>query len=337
MQLEKNKHMLWVTWENQRRNREISKRFGADLIEYSFIDQIVNPLKKYPLAITLTLVALIKRKPDIIFCQNPSIVLSLMIVILGRLFNRTTIVDAHNAGIFPLNGRSLFLLSTSRFIQRKASVTLVSNQNLKRHVDANGGNAFVMPDPIPAFNSHEFIRLNNDFSVLFICSFAEDEPYEMVFQAGNFLPKSIRIYVTGNFEKKNINPNHLPDNIKLLGFMPEAEFVSMLSSVDATIDLTDRENCLVCGAYESISAEKPMVLSDTVALRTFFNKGAVYTQHSPVAIAQAIINIKENYEKLKDEIEGLKLEKNSEWFSRQNEFMNWLSINVVQRHSRNAR
>ena len=58
------------------------------------------------------------------------------------------------------------------------------------------------------------------------------------------------------------------------------EYVSMLYSVDATIDLTNRENCLVCGAYESVAAGKPMILSKTQALMEYFNKGAVYVEHT---------------------------------------------------------
>ena len=58
--------------------------------------------------------------------------------------------------------------------------------------------------------------------------------------------------------------------------------------MDATIDLTTRENCLVCGAYQSIAAGKPMVLSKTRALQTFFPAGAVYTDNSAADIRRCI-------------------------------------------------
>jgi hypothetical protein len=49
----------------------------------------------------------------------------------------------------------------------------------------------------------------------------------------------------------------------------------MMRSVDATIVLSERENCLLCGAYETVASEKPMILSNKEALRNYFDKGAI--------------------------------------------------------------
>jgi hypothetical protein len=48
------------------------------------------------------------------------------------------------------------------------------------------------------------------------------------------------------------------------------------------------ENCLVCGAYEAVALQKPLVTSDTSALRSYFSAGTVFTRHEPQAIARAV-------------------------------------------------
>ena len=99
----------------------------------------------------------------------------------------------------------------------------------------------------------------------------------------------------------------------LTGFIPESEYIAMLNSVDAVIDLTNRENCLVCGAYESIAAGKPMVLSRTVALMEYFNEGAVYVDHNEVSIANGIKEVISRKEELSVKIKNLKKIRYAEW------------------------
>ncbi len=309
------KKPIWITWESQRRNREIAKRIGADLYEWDQIDRINNPIRKYTYGLFKTVILLLKVKPNIVFCQNPSIILSLFVCISAKLFPFEAVVDAHNAGLFPLEGRSKILMGISKLTQKLAFLTIVTNEALKVRVQKNGGTAFVLPDPIPEFAEiGKTYSLGHSFNTLFICSFAEDEPYENVFEAADILNDSYHIYVTGNYKKKfDYPPARLAGNITLLGFVPETEFTRFLHSVDITIDLTNRENCLVCGAYESVAAEKPMIISDTKSLRDYFDKGAVYTDNSADSIAQSIKIAKDNYSRLKEEIRVLKTAKQAIW------------------------
>jgi len=62
----------------------------------------------------------------------------------------------------------------------------------------------------------------------------------------------------------------MSDNLTLTAFIDDNAYVTLLYSCDLIVDLTTREDCLVCGAYESVSAEKPLLLSDTTALRVFW-------------------------------------------------------------------
>jgi len=312
---------LWITWENQRRNRELSRRLGVPLLELAAVDRIPNPVRKYLSGALWTLRHLLRRAPRRVWCQNPSLALSLLMLAYARVRRAFLVVDAHNAGLFPLEGRVPLLNALSRLVQRGADLTVVTNTPLADHVAANGGRPFLLPDPIPYLDGFERERLAGQASLLFICTYAMDEPYAEVFEAARRLPPTIRIYVSGNYAKRGIDPAALPSNLVLTGYLSEEAYIRLLRSVDATIDLTTRENCLVCGAYESIAAGKPMVLSKTRAIQKFFPAGAVYTDNSAADIRRCIEQVLADRGRLAAEIRGLRQKREAEWEQRKHELL----------------
>ncbi len=307
---------IWITWENQRRNRELSHALNARLYELKEIDLIKNPVKKYALGLLKTIRILLNERPLLIFCQNPSLILSAFLVTIRKPARFRVVVDAHNAGLFPKEGESYLLGMLSRYIQRHADLTIVTNKGLQEHVEKNGGKAFILQDKIPAIPVRPSKELGKGFNLLFICSYGDDEPYEKVFEAARKLAPEVHIYVTGNYRKKDIDTASVPGNVTLLGYVSEDQYVEMLNSVDATIDLTTREDCLVCGAYETVSVEKPQILSNTKALRSYFHKGVVYTEHTAQDIAMSVQQLLDEKERLKQEAVELKRHLENEWEKR---------------------
>lgn len=307
---------IWITWENQRRNRELSHALNARLYELKEIDLIKNPVKKYALGLLKTIRILLNERPLLIFCQNPSLILSAFLVTIKKPARFRVVVDAHNAGLFPKEGESYLLGLLSRYIQRHADLTIVTNRGLQKHVEKNGGKAFILQDKIPTIPVSQPKKLSKSFNLLFICSYGEDEPYEAVFEAAWKLAPEVHIYVTGNYRKKDIDAASVPGNVTLLGYVSEDQYVDMLNSVDATIDLTTREDCLVCGAYETVAVEKPQILSDTKALRSYFHKGAIYTEHTAQDIAVSVQQLIDEKERLKREAVELKRHLKNEWEKR---------------------
>ncbi len=306
------KDAVWITWESQRRNRELSSALGVRLYEYADIDDIEGFGGKYLKGLARTAGLIRREEPSLVFCQNPSLVLASFLVSVKKPAGFKVCVDAHNAGLFPREGRPSPLMAVSRYVQRFADLTLVTNEGLAAHVRRNGGRPFILPDRIPAVPDTGRAELQGGFNLLFICSYAEDEPYELVFEAARGL-RDTCIYVTGNCSKKGISREGLPPNVVLTGYLPECLYFRMLNSVDGTIDLTTRQDCLVCGAYESVGAVKPQILSDTPALRGHFHKGAVYTGHSVEALREAIRKLREHAGRLGDEARELKRELTARW------------------------
>jgi len=283
------KKAYWVTWEIQPRNRSMSQLLGIELFEI-----IINKPRmiKYPFLIWRTLGLIIKNRPDVLIVQNPSIVLAFVASIFKNIFSYKLIMDAHNAGIYPLEGRNKFLNNIARLICQRVDVTIVTNQQLARQVEAWEGRAFVMPDPLPRYSISKTPSVDKSCKVfLLICTWAADEPYLEIIKAAESLGDQIQLRITGNYRKKlsQSNIDSLQKNIHLLGYISEEKYLLELSAADFTIDLTTREHCLVCGAYESVAMGVPGIISDTEVNRDVFSKGFIFSGNDVDSIRRAII------------------------------------------------
>jgi glycosyltransferase involved in cell wall biosynthesis len=300
---------IWITWEKQRRNLGISSALSWPLCEI-----IVNKprLMRYLYSIYLTLKNIQSDKPDVIAVQNPSIVLAMLGVILKYLFKYTLIIDAHNSGILPAEGKSNTLMFISRWLQRNADITIVTNPELQMVVESNGGKAYVLPDSLPDVPSIASLELEGRVNIVFICTYNVDEPYREVIEAARLLPDDVLIYITGKYQGK-VEPLLMPKNVKILGYVSEETFWAMLTSADIIMDLTLREGCLVCGAYEGVALLKPLILSDTRVLRSYFNDGCVYVKPDVSSIASGILEAIDCIDNLHFGISKLKGEIEVEW------------------------
>jgi glycosyltransferase involved in cell wall biosynthesis len=77
--------------------------------------------------------------------------------------------------------------------------------------------------------------------------------------------------------------------------------------------LTTADDNLVCGGYEAVAAGKPLILSDTHALRALFRRGAVFTNNESAAIARAINTALRRADALRSEIKELSREMQVDW------------------------
>lgn len=293
------KHLFWITWEKQVRNRGLSSSLNASYYEFNYN---LPRLLRYTLCLARTLKVLMRARGHIVFVQNPSIVLSVVAVILRPIMSYKLVVDAHNSAIFP-NTKALKVLSA--FVFKHANYILVSNKNLVESVSFESREkVLVLPDPLPQFENIEYLRsLEVDTKkIVFICSWAEDEPYFEVFDAAYKLPE-FEFYITGKLKGVELQyKREIPKNVILTGYLSDDEYHNLLATSSVIIDLTTRENCLVCGAYEALALERPFLISDKKAIREYFTAGCVYVDNTSTGIIQGIDELTANYNQLKDEV-----------------------------------
>lgn len=323
----KNK-VLWISWENHKRTLELSQAIKCDLY---VINYNTYRLIRYILCLIKTIQTIYYNQPKLLIVQNPSIVLALSCVGLRKLFGFSLIVDAHNAAITPDNIYLRKLYFIYKYVHKKADITLVTNKYLASKIEENKGFPLILPDKIPdiRYDNLQLKKLTGTQNFLFICTFALDEPYFEVLEAAKNIDQDICIYITGNYRKaKKLDLRNLSSNIYLEGFLPEREYWELLLASDFVIDLTYRNDCLVCGAYEALAGKKPLILSDTRVNRDYFYKGVVYTENLSDSISEAINYSIANKIKLKKNIIELRKELSQAWIANLSDLEKNLSLYV---------
>ena len=302
--------IIWVAWEEHRRTKELAKYLNVEL----FILKSNWPrIIKYPILLLQTLRIFIKHKPEVVFVQNPSIVLAVFCCYIKKICKFKLVADLHNAAVIPENKIQKSLYFVYQIVHRRADINIVTNARLKEKI-LPFKEVLVMPDKLPAITD-DFVKnksIENDYFV-FICTFGIDEPFNEAIEAARLI-EDVHVYVTGNHAKCPYKiKNNIPKNVTLTGYLADSEYLNLLKYSVGVIDLTNREDCLVCGAYEAVSLEKPLILSNTQALKSYFYKGAVYCENNRFSIKDAIQEIIKNKLLYEVQIRELKKELISEW------------------------
>lgn len=314
------KSRIWITWDDHPRSRTLSYQFGAD---YIVLDYNGIWVFRY-FFLTIRTAYLISRiSPDLVFCQNPSLILNFCLCFLKKIYRFRLIADRHTNFAFrhAKSYRLKWILYrvVSNFTIRHSDLTIVTNDFLKKYVECSGGNSAVLPDMLPAIEVPKSLKDGGDFckgfSFLFVCTFSDDEPYAEVIEAAQTLPGEDRIYISGNYHKGNGISSCPYKNVVFLGFVNDDDYFRYMKSVDAVIVLTSLDYTLNCGAYEAVSLGKPMILSDTETIRNYFEKGCIYTDLSASGIAHSLAMCKENVSRLNCEVRDLREKLSSDWFT----------------------
>ena len=285
------KSKIWITWEAHRRSSVLSEQFGAKyfVLECKSKHRIIRYIR---LSIK-TLNIINKEKASYVFCQNPSIVLALVLCGIKLFYNYVLIVDRHSN--FIIDTTNLIIIKCYDLISditlKLADFTIVTNEHLRDYVVKKGGNSLVLQDKLPILNLGNKINLQGEHNFTFITSSSFDEPLKEVVAAFDNIDPLVNLYITGNhsnnkFYKELISQK--PDNIHFTGFLTEYDYQSLLISSDAIIVLTRFEYILTCGAYEGVALCKPLVLSDTKTIKEYFTSGAEYCDSDPESIKLAI-------------------------------------------------
>lgn len=308
--LKNKRKRIWISWEKQRRSIELAASLDCELYMLEYTGSL-----RYLKCLVETLNIVRRAKPSILFVQNPSMILACFSTCFLKFFFRIpVIVDRHSNFFLTRNDRITFSEAIFHFLSylsiRLADLTIVTNEELSHVVRILGGAPFVLTDKIPDFDVHKIVSCNlnqKDFSVFFITSFAKDEPLEEVLEASRRLEgKDIVFYISGNFSKLDSSiVDNIPSSVKLTGFLSDEDFINMLFSVDAVLVLTMVEYTLLCGCYEAVSAQKPLITTGTKVLKKVF-PDAVFVENTAESIVDGIVKISKSIDSYTVKTRGMK-------------------------------
>lgn len=276
--------IAFLTWSSHRRTSGLAAALGIELLE---VISVRRGAARHAELVVRTVRLLCTRSLRVIVAQNPSIVLATLLVCLRPLRRYRLVVDAHNEAITPFVHDVAIVRVLSRWLLRRADLTIVTNAELAERVRQARGRPVVLPDPLPAVPPDLPAEARRPAYVVVVCTFAPDEPLSEIFAAASAL-RDVQFKVTGN--ARRCPPELLaakPGNVELTGFLAERDYWALLAASQAVLDLTGMPDCLVCGAYEALALGVPMILSDNPAGRRLFGQTAVFTATSPAGIAAA--------------------------------------------------
>ncbi len=245
--------------------------------------------RRYLELIPRTVRSLRQQRADVLVVQSPSIVLSLLCALLRPWLGYRLVVDAHNDAIFsPWRAFQPLM----RWLVKAAELVIVTNRPLADQVVRFGSTPFVLPDPIPSapdVGESVLQPPGAGLRVAVIATYALDEPIPAVLSAAASVGNGYQFSLTGNPAKLSSELRAAAaENVHFTGFLPEADYWRLLRNSDVVMDLTLLDNCLVCGAYEALAVERPMILSDNAASIELFGEAALYTDNSPESIQAAV-------------------------------------------------
>src|SRR5882762_1467289 len=304
--------VFFISWEDHRRTREICSALGIEL--HTIVTSSRGPLR-YLRLIPRTLRLLSRKRAHTVIVQNPSVVLTILAILVRPLFSLRVIMDAHNEAVLPYLNPHSVVRWAARWLHKRSDHVIVTNKQLADIVESNGGRPLILPDRIPEPPAGEIpVPMRGPFNVVLVATFARDEPIGEVLKAAAQLGPEFQFYVTGN--DRNLASAlraGKPANVTFTGFLNELQYWSALRGADLVVDLTLIDNCLVCGAYEALAVGTHLVLSGNAASIDLLAGAARFADNSANAIAQAIREAKVDAAELRAQVGSVRERLRTRW------------------------
>ena len=313
---------IWIAWHISQRSRNLAKELELPIFE-KVIEN--NPLSRHLFSSLWTIFILLKKRPDKVYLQY-----SFLLLVVVASYKRLTpypvhiICDCHTKALRrSVNGRIgkvFWWIKKKSF--RSVSISIVSNIEMEPDIKKLTNSYCTLPDKIPDIKASTTGNTNETYCV-FVCSYAVDEPLDDVIAAAKKLDGTIKIYCTGKIpdDLKHLRDNPYK-NIFFTDYLTQEEYNNLISNADCILALTSEEGCLQCAGYEALSAEVPMVLSNTTALKTYFEDAAIYVNHSALDIEKGVGQAVNNRAELLSKMSRIKKIREHEYASALNNLIN---------------
>jgi hypothetical protein len=252
-----------------------------------------------------------QENPSVLVVQNPPIFLALVASCYARLRGAHFAIDSHTGAFLSPKWR--WSLGLHRALSRSALTTIVHNKSQESIVKAWQCPYCVVgfiPGEYPAGQPFPF---DERFSVAFIGGPVGDEPLDLVFAAARCLP-DVCFYVTSG--SKSIPANLLavkPENCRLTGYLPYAQYVGLLQGANVILAMTARDNTLLMGGFEAVSLGSPLIVSDWPILRDYFHLGVVHIPNTVAGICDGVLRARRDEARLRREITCLGQQLQAQW------------------------
>jgi glycosyltransferase involved in cell wall biosynthesis len=312
---------LFVVWGPPRkgpRSAVMAHEFGIPILftASGWRPGVLTQPFKYGRHFLATLKALGRRRPRVVFVQSPPTLAVWTVAAYAAVRGGAYVIDFHSDAFLRMRWvRPRWL---NNFVARRAAMTLVTDAHWAAVLSAAGARVTVLPDvPTdyrPAPGTHPGMDAGR-FNVAVVNTWAPDEPLDEIFGAAARLP-DVTFHVTGSTAGRETVVSSAPANVEFVGFLPQADYLRLLGSVDAVMCLTTGDHTMQRGACEALSLARPIVTSDWPLLRDYFSAGTVHVRAASESIAEGVRRIQAGHEAFVEEIHRLRDQRRAEWLDR---------------------
>ena len=280
--------IAWIS--NGGRPREIAVALEGEARSFHDLGIVRKPLVplRYLLSSIRTLAYLARRRPRAVVVQAPPVPLALIAWLYGRVSGAPLVVDSHPVA-FAFDG-SVFdrlMLPVLKWVMPRAAGCLVTTDELREQVEEWGGRGFVFHEAPPEWSGNGPQPDIEPDSVLFVNTFAPDEPLAEVLGAARRLPH-VRFRITGDLRRLSPGVRRLAaGNVEWLGYLTGDSYPGALRQADVVLTLTDRKESVPRSAYEAVYAERPLVTTDWPHMAELFPY-AVKVKNNANSIAEGL-------------------------------------------------
>lgn len=264
-----------------RRSEALARRLdlGLYLLDRPGYRRIWTAPFVYPLMAVRTLWQLGRRRPHRMVVVAPPIVAALVAMPVGRLLGARIALDVHSGAL--LDRRWSWSMPLLRRLARSADATVVTLPSLAERLALADGQLHVIPTPMPDIRPRPDVPTEADL-VVAICGWGADEPIEALIASA--VDRPWRLVLTGRARGNH----HLPPNVRLSGYLPNEAYLDLVASAAVVVVLTTRDQTLLAGGWEALTLGRPLVISDTPALRATFGGELILVANDADAIGAGI-------------------------------------------------
>jgi glycosyltransferase involved in cell wall biosynthesis len=309
------KGMVFISWAPFcSRSDSIAARLGGrSFMVYSshYGSRYLTVPFKYLSQTVKTLRILFREQPAAVFVMTPPVSACLPVWLYSRVTGVPFVIDAHTGAFLDTRWKPLLFLH--HWFSRAARMTIVTNEYMQAILSEWTARALIIRDVPVCFAEPAHPRLDGACNMTLVATFTRDEPIELFFRAAAQLPE-IRFHVTGNFRRTETRVLAAkPDNVRLTGFLPDADYVGLILASDAVIALTTMDHTMQRGAYEAVYLGRPIVTSNFELLRRHFYKGTVHVDNNVDSLVAGLRTMRENLGRFRAEVEELRRERLQDW------------------------
>jgi glycosyltransferase involved in cell wall biosynthesis len=259
--------MSFIAWVPEgSRAGSISRALGGEW--RAFYDLRIQRTALVPLRYVLsalrTICYLLRRWPRAVIVQAPPVPAAALVLTWARVARAPVVIDTHPAS-FGLDGhpshRAMRPLLAS--LVPRAAGCIVTTPQLGEQISRWNGRPLIVHEAPMVWSEQAQLReCSCDNRLLFVCTFAPDEPLMEVLEAARRLP-AIRFQITGDLRRLPADARRTsPRNVEWVGYLGPDEYVAALNKADVVMTLTRRAESVPRSAHEAVDALRPLVLSD---------------------------------------------------------------------------